>query len=208
MNTNVKGDIAKSKIITDLVVRGVEVFVPISEHGVVDLVGIFNDKSLRFQCKYSSNGRFTKGCTFYSGGKVKTVKYEIQNFDFYAIYISEIDKCVYIPNNKEEYSKVFYTPPNFSGKYLWYEDYLNIIESNDLILRTSEIKRDYKPIEILRKVDRPSKEKLSKLLWEKPTTQIAKEFGVSDKAINKWAKTYQISKPPRGYWTGKHESKV
>jgi HNH endonuclease len=53
----------------------------------------------------------------------------------------------------------------------------------------------------IRKVKRPSKEELEKLLWEKPTTQIACQFGVSDVAIYKWAKLYGLSKPPRGYWS-------
>ena len=51
-----------------------------------------------------------------------------------------------------------------------------------------------------RKVERPSKEDLQKLVWEKPTIHIAKDFGVSDKAIEKWCKAYGIQKPPRGYW--------
>ena len=54
-----------------------------------------------------------------------------------------------------------------------------------------------------RKVERPSKEELENLLWEKPTTKLAQQFGVSDKAIEKWAKTYGIKKPPRGYWQKK-----
>jgi hypothetical protein len=52
-----------------------------------------------------------------------------------------------------------------------------------------------------RKVERPSKEELQKLVWEIPTIHIAKKFGVSDKAIEKWCKAYGIDKPPRGYWT-------
>lgn len=51
-----------------------------------------------------------------------------------------------------------------------------------------------------RKIERPNKQKLEELLWEKPTTHIAKEYGVSDKAVEKWSKIYGISKPPRGYW--------
>lgn len=54
-----------------------------------------------------------------------------------------------------------------------------------------------------RKVIRPSKEELHKLLWQKPTTLIAHDYGVSDKAVYQWAKRYEIDKPPRGYWTGK-----
>jgi Zn finger protein HypA/HybF involved in hydrogenase expression len=45
-----------------------------------------------------------------------------------------------------------------------------------------------------------TKEELEKLIWEKPTTQIAKSFNVSDKAIEKRCKKFNIEKPPRGYW--------
>lgn len=48
---------------------------------------------------------------------------------------------------------------------------------------------------------KPSKEELEKLVWSIPTIEIAKCFGVSDKAINKWCKSYNINKPGRGYWT-------
>ncbi len=49
-----------------------------------------------------------------------------------------------------------------------------------------------------------TKEELEKLLWEKPTTHIALIWGVSDKAVEKWAKKFNITKPPRGYWTKKN----
>ena len=52
-----------------------------------------------------------------------------------------------------------------------------------------------------RKVSRPSKEELEKMLWEIPTVAIAEKFGVSDKAVSKWAKSYGLTKPPRGYWS-------
>ena len=48
--------------------------------------------------------------------------------------------------------------------------------------------------------DRPSKEALEEMVWKRPTIQIAHEYGVSDKAVEKWCNGYQISKPPRGYW--------
>lgn len=52
----------------------------------------------------------------------------------------------------------------------------------------------------MRKVEWPSKEQLQKLLWEKPTKHIAQDYGVSDKSVEKWAKKFGLSKPPRGYW--------
>lgn len=59
-----------------------------------------------------------------------------------------------------------------------------------------------------RKVERPSKDELEKMVWKKPTTEIAQAFGVSDKAIEKWCKSYGIEKPPRGHWARKKSIKA
>lgn len=50
-----------------------------------------------------------------------------------------------------------------------------------------------------------SREDLEKLIWQKPTEQIARDFGVSGNAIAKRCKRLGIPKPPRGYWA-KHMS--
>lgn len=50
------------------------------------------------------------------------------------------------------------------------------------------------------KYKHPTKEILEKLVWEKPTTKIAEDFGVSDKAIEKLCKKLEVEKPPRGHW--------
>jgi hypothetical protein len=54
--------------------------------------------------------------------------------------------------------------------------------------------------ELSRKFEHPDKETLEKMIWSKPTTQVAKHFGVSDKAIEKLCKKLEIEKPPIGYW--------
>lgn len=59
-----------------------------------------------------------------------------------------------------------------------------------------------------RKVERPSKNELTKLVWEKPTVLLGLDFGVSDKAIEKWCKAYGIQKPPRGYWAKEKAGKM
>ena len=65
---------------------------------------------------------------------------------------------------------------------------------------------DKKPY--IRKTNRPDKEVLKKLVFEKPCIQIAKDFGVSDKSVEKWCKLYGIEKPPRGYWAKKNANRV
>lgn len=54
-----------------------------------------------------------------------------------------------------------------------------------------------------RKVERPDRDELYKLVWRTPTECLAKSLGVSGAAIAKWCKIYNISKPPRGYWSKK-----
>jgi 5-methylcytosine-specific restriction endonuclease McrA len=47
----------------------------------------------------------------------------------------------------------------------------------------------------------PNVEEVARLVWELPTTIIAKNIGVSDVAINKFCKKHQILKPSRGFWS-------
>lgn len=47
----------------------------------------------------------------------------------------------------------------------------------------------------------PNIDILEKMLIEKPTTQIAKELGVSDSMVSYYAKKMGIKKPSRGYWS-------
>ena len=53
-----------------------------------------------------------------------------------------------------------------------------------------------------RKVVRPSKEELEQLINTTPMTAIGKMFNVSDNAVRKWAKYYNIElKNRQGFWT-------
>ena len=53
----------------------------------------------------------------------------------------------------------------------------------------------------LERVGWPDKEELEKLVWERPVTMIAKELGVSDKAIKKRCVKLGITTPGMGYWS-------
>lgn len=54
----------------------------------------------------------------------------------------------------------------------------------------------------------PDKEELKRLVWEKPTSAVAKDFNVSDKAIEKLCKKLGVDKPPRGYWNKVSAGKI
>lgn len=51
-----------------------------------------------------------------------------------------------------------------------------------------------------RKVPRPSSDELSIMIWDRPVSTVAKEYGVSANAIIKWCVSYGIDRPGRGYW--------
>ncbi|PLZ79555.1 hypothetical protein CBP16_16335, partial [Fischerella thermalis WC217] len=120
-------------------------------------------------------------------------KYQVGDFDYYAVYLPDIDKVVYPSVN---FSGCYITTkvPNSATPFYWWEDFIDFTEDAP--------KRTYKEFGVdlttrkvnldsrihTRKVERPSKAELQELVWEKPTTQIAKDFGVSDKAVEKWCK--------------------
>ena len=50
---------------------------------------------------------------------------------------------------------------------------------------------------------RLSREQLYELVWVKPMQHLAKEYGVSDRALAKLCSRRQVPVPPRGYWAKK-----
>ena len=51
-----------------------------------------------------------------------------------------------------------------------------------------------------------SKEELAELVWEMPSSEIAKKYSVSDSLITKRCREWNIKKPSRGYWAKKRAS--
>lgn len=236
--TKQKGDLAVAKTIADLTSKEYAILTPtISEHLRFDLVAYKDTKFTRIQCKYSINGFIMNGTSWNDKNGNHKRMYEESDFDYYAIYLPDIDEVVY-PSIKFSGCTIRSTIPNSPTPFYWWKDFIQFTDTTnkktykefEYVLSNqgqfkpgveqpwnhgrppkelSEMKSNNGPggwnkgLELpqFRKVVRPSKEELEKLLWEKPTSQIAIDFGVSDKAIEKWAKTYGIAKPPRGYWT-------
>jgi hypothetical protein len=53
-----------------------------------------------------------------------------------------------------------------------------------------------------------SREEREHLVWSKPTTLVAADFGVSDSAISKKCRLEGIRKPPRGFWAKVDSDKI
>jgi hypothetical protein len=213
-HTKDKGDIAAAKAIADLVDKGYSVFTPVvCEHLPFDLIAYKDGQCYRIQAKYNSNGAVKNKTSWTDKNGCHEKKYKTGDFDFYALYLPDINKVIY-PSIKFGGCKIRTTPPKSPSPFYWWEDFIDFTEDAP--------KRTYKEFGVdlttrkvnldsrihTRKVERPSKAELQKLVWEKPTTQIAKDFGVSDKAVEKWCKVYGVEKPPRGYWVKKIYEKI
>ncbi|MBD2384661.1 group I intron-associated PD-(D/E)XK endonuclease [Cylindrospermum sp. FACHB-282] len=213
-HTKDKGDLAAAKVIADLVEKEYSVFVPVvTEHAPFDLIAYKDGKCYRIQAKYNSNGIVKNKTSWADKNGSHDRKYQPDDFDFYAVYLPNLGKVVY-PSIKFGGCSINTQLPNSPTPFYWWQDFTDFTEEAP--------KRTYKEFGVdlttrkvnpdarihTRKVERPSKEELEKLVWEKPTAQIARDFGVSDKAVEKWCKTYGVAKPPRGYWVKKAHGKV
>jgi hypothetical protein len=175
-----------------------------------DIIAYKNNLSYRIQVKYTDVGLAAAYTAWADKSGTHIKKYKDNDFDYFALYLPQIDKVIY-PSISFRGSKIRATLPDSSAKFYWWEDFVNFTDSAR--------KRSYKEFgyeltskgkENLssRKVIRPSKEELTKLIWTKTSTEISSQFGVSDKAIGKWAASYKIPKPPRGYWMKKDDEQL
>lgn len=151
---------------------------------------------------------------------IKDKKYNISDMTKKLMKISEIikecKKCILLCKNchSEFHSKKWFMedikPVLFNEKYLpWkLKDRIRICSMcgrEFYCLTKSDLSRKACSRKcsgiVRRKIIRPTKQELEKMVWNRPTTLIARDFNVSDKTISKWCLEYNIGKPPRGYWS-------
>lgn len=207
MNTNTKGDIGLVKVISDLTVKGYIVYVPISEHSVVDLIALKNNKVFRLQVKYSINKRVICNTVRLSQKNgIISNKYKENDFDYYAIYKPLEDIVLYAPfclGGKDIRTVL----PKGQYEFYWYEDFLEINDNIPNKRKTSDFgekifneQKSKKKKNIQPNMKRPSYEILLELAFTTKKIDIAKRFGVSSSVVSKWFRIMNIETPPRGYW--------
>jgi len=211
-----KGDIGAIQVIADLAKKGYIIFTPlVCESLPFDIIAYKDGVSKRIQCKYSSDGNVKSSTSWTDKNGSHQKKYKDSDFDYYGIYLPDIDKVVY-PSIRLKGIYIATEVRNSPTPFYWWEDFVDFTDVAEKrtyrdfgkeLTKTLTEKFSNSRYEA-RKVTRPSKEELHKLLWEVPTQKIAAQLGVSDVAISKWAKAYKIEKPPRGYWAKKAAEKV
>jgi hypothetical protein len=144
------------------------------------------------QAKYSTSGNVNK--TTYSGDGTKNY-YKEDDFDYYAVYLPEIDLCIY-PSIKYAGAHFRFSKCNSATPFYWYEDFIDFTDNAqkknyrdmgwtiDVLMSENIVNRTMKR----RKVERPPLDEIIKLVEEKGYSETGRMFGVSDNAVRKWIK--------------------
>lgn len=193
--TSDKGDIGLTQIISDLTKKGYFISLPISEHLPYDLISDKGGVLKRIQTKYSERAIISYQQSYMiANGNVIINHYKKDDFELYGLYIPDKDVCVYVPNIIKSI-KIRTTLPRTYALFYWWEDFLNP-EIKELPKKRSIKEFLDRPLisrNSKRKVlNRPSPEELKKLLEETNYSAVGRIYGVSDNAVRKWAKSYNI----------------
>lgn len=202
-----KGDLALAKVSLDLHMKGWDVLSCMySESKPYDLVihkmGVF----YKVQAKHYVGGGIRNQNAYHNTkGQVMVRSYQEGDFDYYGLYIPQLDVCVY-PHFSYGGACVRLEEPVVHCRFYWYKDFLDITidkpekrSSKELGMDLPMISRKGRPTTPT-KIEWPGKEGIHKLVWNTPTQQVASTLGVTDSAIGKYCKRFDIPKPPKGWW--------
>ena len=97
MNVNEKGIIGLLKVTTDLYSRGYTCFTPVDDYNPVDCIAMKDGKTYRLQVKYRSPDKYGS-YEISTRSMVDRKSYQIDRtlIDFWAVYLSDKNKVVYI----------------------------------------------------------------------------------------------------------------
>jgi hypothetical protein len=118
-HTKNKGDIAAAKAIADLTVQGYLIFTPVvCEHLPFDFIAYKDNICYRIQAKYAGDNRVINRTIWVDKNGIHQKKYQADDFDFYAVYLPDIDKVVY-PSIKFSGCYITTKIPNSATPFYW-----------------------------------------------------------------------------------------
>lgn len=202
-HTKLKGDIAVAAVILDLTKRGYIISEPMSENSPYDLICDTGEKLLRIQVKYRSDSKIPNKTSWTDKNGTHENKIDITKIDYFALVNEDYSKICYPLSNMAGLTIAFEVP-NSDTPYNWYEDYINLQTNIQPKRKNNNVDYSNRIKSLVvqpAKINWPTVEDMTKLVMEKPTSQLAIELGVSDVAIGKFCKKHNIAKPPRGYWS-------
>lgn len=201
-HTKLKGDIAVAAVILDLTKKGYIISEPMSENAPYDLICDTGSDLLRIQVKYRSDGIIPHYNSWTDKNGIHKNTIDTTKFDYFAMVNEDYSKICY-PLSIMAGKSIAFNIPNSTTPFNWYKNYLDFKDkiqpkdkNNNVDYSVQTNNLETQPT----KIEWPSVEQMQILVYEKPTSQLALELGVSDVAIGKFCKRNNITKPERGYW--------
>lgn len=94
--THRKGSIGELEIAADLLEKGLAVLRPLLQSARYDLVGEFEGRFYKVQCKYRRVRNGVIEVPFATGNESKWTPYNVGDFDVMAVYCPDTDRCYYL----------------------------------------------------------------------------------------------------------------
>ena len=115
MNVNEKGNVGLIKVMADLYSKGYHCFTPFDDHCPVDLISLDKTGQVRrLQVKYRSlsekRNHYEISANTVINGKGRPIDRNL--IDGWAIYLSNVDKVIYMPIEKMNGKGVHYIKPD------------------------------------------------------------------------------------------------
>lgn len=120
MNVNEKGNIGLIKVMADLYSKGYHCFTPFDDHSPVDLISLDDAGQVRrLQVKYRSLSEKRNHYELSARSVVngKTIPIDRNLIDGWAVYLSDVDKVVYISLDVMKDKGVHYIKPDTLDQY-------------------------------------------------------------------------------------------
>ena len=175
-HTKLKGDIAVSAVIFDLTKKGYIISEPMSENAPYDLICDTGEKLLRIQVKYRANGTIPNKNSWSDKNGNHFNLIDITKIDYFAL-VNEDYSIICYPLSIMAGNTISYSIPNSPTPYNWYEDYLDF--KNDIQVKhvATDFSQRQKSTQIFtNKIQWPSIEEMKKLVYEKPSSKLAKDL--------------------------------
>lgn len=203
-HTKCKGDIAVAAVILDLTKKGYIISEPMSENSPYDLICDTGNQLLRIQVKCRANGQIPTDTIWTDKRGSHRNKIDLSKFDFFALVNDDYTKICY-PHTSLAGKSINWNIPLIYNEYHFWEDFINLtLCTTTRINEPQSIRSKRKQpnsLNIRTKINWPSIAEMTKLVFEKPSSILAIELGVSDVAIYRFCKKHNIKKPERGFWS-------
>jgi len=188
------GDEAVLKIALDLTKKGYVILTPLTEQHPFDLV-VYSEKDNKFlKLQVKSTKR--------NSAWLRRMKYKISDFDFYAFYMSGLNKIIY-PPSKLMGRNISFNVDKTGREFYWWEDFIDFKFVEPVVKTYKDLNVSLDSLDSnhhgkgtekfsMRKVKRPSKDELENLIKTTSFYSLSKKFGVTDNSIRKWCRFYGI----------------